>query len=110
MLSLDCWTVMRLEGVPEAELELPVRTVGATLGFTLTKCTGSVTCVRVIQGWMVRQVKCLRTENQSLTFVTRNDLERLIQGSAVALKSRTNDLIASTSRRKLPCIQCRKRG
>ena len=89
--------VPHLEGVAEAELELPFRGVGRAFAGHFSERAAGWAHVWIVQIGVVDVVECLGLEDQGMVLVARNDVEVLLERGIVALEAGAVDDVAGAS-------------
>ena len=87
-----------LEGVAEAELELPFRGVGIALSVDPSEGTARRAYVRVVIVGVVGEIEGLSSEDQLMVFMVWNDLEALLERGAKAFEAGAIDQASRSTR------------
>src|SRR5437899_1425278 len=94
--------VPHLEGVAEAELELPFRGVGSALSVDPSEGTARRPHVRVVIVGVVGEVEGLSSEDKLMVFMVWNDLEAFLERGAKALEAGAIDQASRSARSERP--------
>src|SRR5882762_7643887 len=92
--------VPHLEGVAEAELELPFRGIGSAFVGHFSKRAAGWAHVWIIPIGVVDVVEGLGPEDQCMVLVARDNVEVLLERGIVALEARAVDAVAGAARGK----------
>src|SRR3977135_480871 len=92
--------VPHLEGVAEAELELPFRGVGSAFAGHFSKRAAGWAHVWIIPVGVVDVVEALGLEDQRMVLVARDNVEVLLESGIVALEAGAVDDVAGAATSK----------
>ena len=102
----DAQLQVLLEGVPEAELELALRSIGCAFAGHLSKRGAGWAHVRIIPVRVVEVVESLSLEDQLMILMTGDDVKALLQRGIETAEAGAINTVASTASGKRTGSRC----